>query len=337
MTVLKVAVAGAGWVATHRYLPILSRRQDVEILGIVDRHYDRACHVADRFNTEGFSSVQEALDMGPEALFICTSPFSHAEIAEEAIRSGVHVFVEKPMAMDVQQAKGMVASAQESDVLLGVSHNLLFSRSVRTAVDRIESGELGKIRHLLAVQASSATRRLPHWYPDLPGGLFFDEAPHMIYLLERFAGGLSLRHAWARRTGRSDSYSALSAAFVGVEGQLAELTMVFDSPVSEWFLSVVCEKGVEVIDLFRDIEFLVPSDGQHRPSQILRTSIASMFGHGTGIVKTGARYLTRRQFWGHDLIIGDFIDAVRTGRPLAVTGRDGERVLGLMTEVIEAV
>ncbi len=304
-------------------------------MGIVDRHHDRARHVAERFNSQGFLSVEEALDVRPDVLFVCTSPFSHAEIAEEAMHSGVHVFVEKPMAIDVQQAKGLVDSAQESGVLLGVSHNLLFSRSVRAALDRIESGELGEIRHLIAVQASSAARRLPHWYPDLPGGLFFDEAPHMIYLLERFAGGLSLEHARVTRTDPSGSYSALSASFVGGEGQPAELTMLFDSPVSEWFLVVVCEKGVEVIDLFRDIEFLVPPDGRHRPSQILRTSIAGIFGHGAGVVRTGIRYLARRQFWGHDLIVDDFIEAVRTGRSPAVTGRDGARVVGLMTEILE--
>lgn len=334
---MKVALVGAGWVATDRYLPILSRLRGVEIVGIVDRHHDRARHVAERFNSQGFLSVEEALDLRPDVLFVCTSPFSHAEIAEKAMHSGVHVFVEKPMAIDVQQAKGLVDSAQEFGVLLGVSHNLLFSRSVRAALDRIESGVLGEIRHLIAVQASSAARRLPHWYSDLPGGLFFDEAPHMIYLLERFAGGLRLEHAWARQKGPSDSYSALSAGFVGVDGQRAELTMIFDSPVSEWFISVVCEKGVEVIDLFRDIEFLIPPDGQHHPRQILRTSIAGLLGHGTGTVTTGIRYLTRRQFWGHDLIIGDFLDAVRTGRPPAVTGRDGARVVGLMTEVIAAI
>jgi hypothetical protein len=112
--------------------------------------------------------------------------------------------------------------------------------------------------------------------------------------------------------------------------------MIFDAPVSEWFLSIVCERGVAVIDLFRDIQFVIPADGGHRPYQILRTSLAGVVGHGVGTVNTGARYLAKRQFWGHDVIIGDFLDAVREDKAPAVTGEDGARVVSRMIEILDA-
>jgi hypothetical protein len=53
-------------------------------------------------------------------------------------------------------------------------------------------------------------------------------------------------------------------------------------------------------------------------------------------VNTGARYLARRQFWGHDVIIADFLDAVRQERAPAVTGEDGARVVSKMIDILDA-
>lgn len=333
MADLTVGVVGSGWVAVDRYLPVLQRLDRVSIVGVADRNRDRARAVAGDFETSAFNDADELIDLHPDVMFVCTSPFSHASIATTAMRNGIDVFVEKPMAVDNAGAADMVASARETGRKLGVSHNQLFSRSVTAARRRIASGKLGQVRHVLALQASSPNRRLPHWYPQLRGGLFFDEAPHMVYLLDAILGGLTVDHAWSEGEG---ALTSLGADLIGGSGTRAQLTMMFDAPVSEWFLSVVCDRGVAVVDLFRDIQFVIPPDGGHRPLQILRSSVAGMIGHGMGTVNTGARYLARRQFWGHDVIIADFLDAVREDRVPAVTGEDGARVVSRMIEILDA-
>lgn len=335
MKPINVAVIGAGWVAMNRYLPVLSRLDNVRIAAVADRNPDRAKRAADEYDARAYTDAESVIASEPDVLFVCTSPFSHSSIAIDAMRHGVNVLVEKPMALNVAQARDMVRTAEKADVQLGVSHNLLYSRSVRSALGRIRSGAVGEVQHVLAVQSSSSARRLPNWYPDLPGGLFFDEAPHMIYLLDEFVGQLTLDHAWSRRFAESSSFAAMGALFAGPNSIRAELTMMFDAPVSEWLLSLFCEDGVVVVDLFRDIEFLIPSDGGHRPREILRTSIAVMAGHGLGIVNTGVRYLAGRQFWGHDVIIRDFIDSVLQKRSPAVTGQDGMRAVSLMFKILK--
>jgi len=60
-----------------------------------------------------------------------------------------------------------------------------------------------------------------------------------------------------------------------------------------------------------------------------------MAGHGLGIVNTGVRYLAGRQFWGHDVIIRDFIDSVLQQRSPAVTGQDGMRAVSLMFKILK--
>jgi predicted dehydrogenase len=330
---LKVGVVGSGWVATDRYLPVLQRLDQVTIVGVADRNHDRARAVANHNETTAFGDARDLIDIRPDVVFVCTSPFSHASIAIAAMDNGIDVFVEKPMALDNAQSTEMVTVAHDTGRKLGVSHNQLFSRSVSSVRRRIASGKLGEVRHVLALQASSPNRRLPHWYPELRGGLFFDEAPHMVYLLDALLGGFEVDHAWSEGNG---SLTSLGADLIGGSGIRGQLTMMFDAPVSEWFLTVVCDGGVAVIDLFRDIQFVIPPDGGHRPHQILRSSLAGLMGHGVGTVNTGARYLARRQFWGHDVIIADFLDAVRQDRTPAVTGEDGARVVAKMIDILDA-
>jgi predicted dehydrogenase len=337
MNPIKAAVIGAGWVAMNRYLPVLKRMANVRVTGVADHNLDRAEHAANEFDARAFMNSKDIIASEPDVLFVCTSPFSHSSIAIDAMRRGVNVFVEKPMALDITQARDMVTSAAESQVQLGVSHNLLYSRSVKSALTRIRSGQVGDIRHVLAVQSSSSARRLPDWYPSLPGGLFFDEAPHMIYLLDKLIGQLTLDSAWSRRLGESGSIAAMGALFSGANDIRAEMTMIFNAPVSEWILTIICEAGVVVVDLFRDIEIVIPPDGDHGPREILRTSIAGMTGHGLGIVNTGFRYLAGRQFWGHDIIIRDFIDSARQQRSPTVTGQDGMRTVSVMADIMKEI
>lgn len=337
MDELSVGVVGSGWVAKDRYLPVLGRLDGVRIMGIADRNLERARNLAAEYDTGAHAEATDLHAAGADVLFVCTPPFSHATIAIAAMNEGVNVFVEKPMAMNLSETQEMIDTAEANDVRLGVSHNLIFSRSGSAVLRKVRSGELGALVHVLAVQLSSPSRRLPHWYPDLPGGLFFDEAPHMIYLLDALLGSLTLEHAWSKRGADSRTIDTLGANFSGESGVRAELTMVFEAPVSEWFIAAICEKGTAVLDLFRDILFVIPPDGEHKVPQILRTSLFGLLGHGLGTINTGARYLAKRQFWGHDVLISDFIQSIRESRPPAITGVDGARVLATMTKMLRLV
>ena len=337
MSDLRVGVLGAGWVARARYIPVLRRLSGVEVVGIADRHPDRANTLAQTCNARAFGTVEELLDAGLDAAFICTSPFSHADLARSAISRGIHVLTEKPMAMSPVECREMVAAAKAAGVKLGVSHNFLFSRSMLRARRLLRAGTLGELEYVTAFQASSPLRRLPHWYPQLPGGLFFDESPHMLYLMEAFMERLDLRDLWATKgssDGPSEVLERLEAKFVGPRGVMGSLTMLFRAPVSEWLVVAVGTRAVVTVDVFRDIAVMIPSDGPHRPSDILRTSRRAVLGHLRGVVSSGLRYAVGRQFWGHDVLIRSFLVAVRDDHQPSVTGEDGTRIVGIMNQML---
>ena len=98
---IRVGVLGAGWVATARHLPSYKRDKRAVIVAVYDRRAERADSAAGRF---GVPVATDDLDRffaeELDAVSVCSSPWSHAELAVEALRNGFHVLTEKPMAMN---------------------------------------------------------------------------------------------------------------------------------------------------------------------------------------------------------------------------------------------
>ncbi len=334
---LAVGVIGAGWVATARHIPSFQRDRRVRVEALLDRTPGRAKAVAGRYQIpHAYHELSDFLAHGLDVVAICTPPWTHAPLAIEALRAGCHVLVEKPMAMSAEEASAMTEAARENRAHLCVAHNFLFSRSMRRAQRLLERGEVGEVQHAVALQLSSPQRRLPRWYPHLPGGLFFDEAPHMVYLLRRFLGDVSVSEAWAQAAppGVAQPLDRVEAR-LQANHRSAHLSMSFSSPISEWLLAVVGTRRVLVVDVFRDILVIQEPDGAHGASDVLRSSLR-VFRQGlAGFLTSGALFSTGRLFYGHETLVRRFIDSIIDGAPPPVTPEEGLAVVQTMESILE--
>lgn len=332
MKTLRAGVIGGGWVATARHIPSLRKCQDVEIVSLLDRNPSNAKDVAGRFNIPAtFSELDGFLDSGLDLVTICTPPWSHAELAEAALGAGLHVFCEKPMALNSEEAKRMVAASHEHDRLLCISHNFLFSRAVRKARRFVETA--GPIRHAIAMQMSSLRRRLPDWYHQIPGGLLLDESPHMLYTLQAFVGPMTLEDL--RVTLNPETQLPRSAEiWLRSEAAPIQLSMLFETALSEWHIGLIGTDAVIDLDLFRDITVLMKDDGAHKPLDILRSSLGATAQHWSGFATSGTRYATKRLYWGHDDLIARFVDAIRQQGTSPVPVEESLRVVELTDEIL---
>lgn len=329
---IRTAVLGAGWVANARYLPVLRRLRDVDIVSVYDRHGDRAAATAGAHRVPHSSDDLHAVfAQQPEAVFVCTSPWSHAEITEQALQHGCHVLTEKPMAMNLDEASRMAAAAREADKLLCVSHNFLFSHAVQRS-DRA-LGQPSQPLHIIGTQLSSDSRRLPDWHAGLPGGLLFDEIPHLLYVTQHYLGELELV---AARQLQADTPAVTEVDLRGVRGT-AHLSVVSGAPVSEWHVTIVGPGSVSDLDLFRDIGIRVPSDGTHRARDIMATSRRALTGHTAGFIGSGVRLLRKRLFWGHDVLIERFLAAIRTDAAPPVPIDEALNVVRLTDQILAAL
>ncbi len=83
-----------------------------------------------------------------DAVVIATLPVTHAHFALKALSAGKHVFVEKPLALDLDDGKEMIKAAKRNKKILMVGHLLLYHPAVKRLKDYIEDGSLGKVHYL---------------------------------------------------------------------------------------------------------------------------------------------------------------------------------------------
>lgn len=313
---IRVAAVGLGWVARHRHLPVMERDARFDLVGVIDRHAGLADAVAKQ---RGYrhSACAAALDQvswldDVDAVTVATAPMTHHALVREALQRGKHVLTEKPFAMTVAQGEDMVLTAANSGRRLAIVHNFQFARSTLRLKTDIAAGRLGAITGIDAVQFGNPGRRLPEWYEQLPLGLFYDESPHLLYLMQSIAGPLRLARAITVRSRRGLATPARIAAWFAAETCDCPITLScnFESPVSEWYLMVFGEKRLGIIDVFRDIYISLPNDGTHDTRSVLRTSLVGTAQHWLQHVTSGIPHLMGRLFYGNDHVFDRFARAI---------------------------
>jgi scyllo-inositol 2-dehydrogenase (NADP+) len=336
---LRVGILGTGWVAGDRHYPVYKKHPHTEVVAVCDRRLDRGKQFAGEreipFVTD---SISDFLDQDLDLVSICTPPFAHRDEAITVLTAGCNVFMEKPMAMTLADAEAIAEAGRTSGKLLCISHNFLFSRSMQRLRRVIDSGEAGRIQFVMGVQASSPQRRLPTWYGTLPAGLFFDESPHLLYLIAGLLGETKLVCATAEPNTPGAVQPVRSVhAVLASDVAPATVTMTFETPVSEWHLIVVCERRVLMADLFRDISIVIGPDAAHGALDILKTSMRAGVQHVAGFAGSGVRVAGSRQYWGHDVLISNVIDAVRHGQPSPVPIEDSLKVVKVTDAILDAI
>lgn len=160
---LRVLVIGAGGMGLSHARAYRSI-DGFEIVGFVSRSIHRRTDIPAMFsNVSRYDDYKLALaDTSPDAVAVCTYPETHAEIALAALESGAHVFVEKPLADNVQDAQRVVDTARKKGRILVVGfilrHHPSWVEFIRT------SRMLGKplVMRMNLVQQSSSSAWITH-------------------------------------------------------------------------------------------------------------------------------------------------------------------------------
>lgn len=312
---IRIAAVGLGWVSQNRHLPaIAANRARYELAGVVDPNLERAQSIAARYRTRA-AAARTLADVAwledVDAIMVGAPPFAHAALIDEAIASGKHVLTEKPFVMNIADGERLVKKALAAHRVLAIVHNFQFSRSFKKLQRVVRDRKLGEIRSVWAMQLSNPKRRLPEWYRSLPGGLFFDESPHLLYLVRRLLPELSLIEARITPSATGESTPGeVYAQLRNPSGQTATLLMNFEAALSEWHLIVTGELGTADLDVFRDILTFLPNDGRHDAKDILRTSYRGIRDHLLGTLSSGARYYLKQLDYGNREIVTRFADAI---------------------------
>jgi predicted dehydrogenase len=176
MAGVRVAVIGAGHFGRFHAQKVAAAA-GATLVGIHDRHGDRAAAVAAELGAPVLPSLEAAIDAA-EAVIVATPTDAHAAIATAALAAGRHVLVEKPITATLAEADALVALAREKGLVLQVGHLERFS-AARGAITR----------HISRPLAMECVRVAPFRPRGLEVSVVLDLMIHDIDLVLMLAGG----------------------------------------------------------------------------------------------------------------------------------------------------
>ena len=170
MSKLRIGIIGTGGIA-HAHLNSYKTIEEVEVVAGADIVPGKAQEFFKRNglpNAQGFDSKEEMLaNVKLDAVSVCTYNSTHSECAVYALENGLHVLLEKPMSVTLDQTIAMLKAEKKSGKILTVGFQPRYDVNSQKVKEIIQSGALGKIYY---VQTGGGRRR------GIPGGTFIDKS-----------------------------------------------------------------------------------------------------------------------------------------------------------------
>ncbi|MBD3182079.1 hypothetical protein GF312_07295 [Candidatus Poribacteria bacterium] len=144
---LKIGVIGAGSFASRRHIPTVVKSSDAELAALCRRDKEKLKIMADHFNCKNtFTDYRKMLDkMEMDAVLVTTPHALHYEHAKAALEKGLHVMIEKPMAVSSREAQELADISRAKNLAVVVALNPPFWSHTTYAKNIIESGVIGEI------------------------------------------------------------------------------------------------------------------------------------------------------------------------------------------------
>src|SRR2546423_3257798 len=246
---LRVGVAGLGK-AFQLMLPTLVRHPDISLVAAADPRTKAQARFAADFAANTYASVEElCADPDVDAVYAATPNQYHAAHVTMAAAAGKHVLVEKPMALTLDECRAMTEAVRRAGVQMVIGHSHSFDAPIVMTREIIESGTLGSLRMITAMNFTDflyRPRRPEELRTESGGGVVFNQAPHHVDIVRYLAGGetrsvRAMTGAWDEMRPTEGAYSALLTFETGAFASLAYSGYAhFDS---DEFMDWIAESG----------------------------------------------------------------------------------------------
>jgi predicted dehydrogenase len=256
---LKIVVWGPGYFG-QKWMQEVARSPDAELLGVISRSPGRADTLRQELRLDtlnAFATPDEARQAGADAVIIAVPQMQHRDAALAAIGAGLHVLLEKPLAMNIEEARQVVEATRGSaGRTVMVTQNFRWRPHTLCLRAAVRDGLVGKIGHI-SLECRQAIKRstADAWRERMDDPYLGDFAIHHVDLI-RYVSGLEVQQAFAtsfRPPGSwFDGRAAAAAIFKMTAGVVASYhgTMVgsgFLTP-QEGLLTIVGETGTLHLD-----------------------------------------------------------------------------------------
>jgi len=184
---VNIGIIGCGGMGEH-HARIINKAEGATLAGVADEIEEKANGFAEEMQTQAYTDFHDMLPR-VDGVMVCTPPFARTDIVADCAVSGKHIFAEKPIGLNMNDAYKMVDAAQRAGVIMMMGYVLRFTHPFQVMHETYASGKLGRL-------VNCWTRRyMPYdtstrWYGDQSksGGVALDFASHDIDWV-RWIGG----------------------------------------------------------------------------------------------------------------------------------------------------
>ncbi len=199
MKQLNVGIIGAGRIGSLHAKSIAYNVPTAKVVGITDVFAESAQKVAKELNIPKiYNDYKEMLsDSEIDAVLICSSTDTHADIAIEAAQAGKHIFCEKPVDLTPEKVRAVIDAQKKAGVKLQVGFNRRFDHNFAKVKAMVKNGDIGEV-HIIKITSRDPAPP-PAEYSAVSGGMFLDMTIH-DFDMARFLAGSEITEVYANAT-----------------------------------------------------------------------------------------------------------------------------------------
>jgi predicted dehydrogenase len=323
MARFRFIVLGTGFFS-RKWIETIKASTDSEVVGIASRSRSVAEGVQRDLDLPGatlYAGWEEAVDRSKSDAVIITLPQSlHPEATARALRAGLHVLCEKPLAVDGAGARAVLEETRRHpDRVVMVNQNFRWRPHIQCLRRGIREGLIGRIGHVMFECRQQIRRKtVDAWREKMPEPYLLDFAIHHFDLIRYLTGdevarviGLSFRPPWSWFEGNSAATAILTLRAGAVVDYGGTMVSLGSETPQEGLITVIGEGGTLVLD------------------EASRITL-----HSQGDTRT----LSQEPIPGGELGYGlsEFLAAVREGRPPETHVAEHIRSLAISLAVVES-
>jgi predicted dehydrogenase len=200
---VKVGVIGCGKISDI-YLENCSASEDLEVVACADLDEERAREKAAQYGVPRSGGVADLLEGGGvDVVLNLTVPQAHHTVSLAALRGGISVHTEKPLAIELEDARRMLSEAGERNLRIGCAPDTFLGGGLQTCRKLIDDGAIGEP---VAATARMMNHGPEDWHPDPNffyqhgAGPMFDMGPYYLTALVTLVGPVRRVTGSARAT-----------------------------------------------------------------------------------------------------------------------------------------
>ena len=340
---LRVAVCGAGEIATKKHLPSWKRAANCQLVALCDINRATAEPIASKFRVPNvFVDIGEMLTKEkPDIVDICTPPKTHLDVACQAIQGGAHVMIEKPMAMTVAECDQIIEASKKQNKKICVGHSDLFYDAFMKARNAVGQGEIGDfcgMRIFLCTHRDYITSNSDHWCHRLPGGVIGETGPHIIYMSMAFINNINHVEVTPHKIIDEYTWSPFEDYRVILSNGKLASSVVLTYTSNQWGARIDLFGSTGLLSVDLQTQTVVK---YRRPTLTAidagRSVMSEAWQLARGGVAVGIRKVLGRIPSTHDILVREFTSSILNDTPSPVSGEEGKEVVHLLKEIADQV